>query len=63
MEITAPLQCAKCGSEFVLEQGGICAACNKLFCLTHLKVEGPKDKKQEKPITPVCVDCHRDVKA
>ena len=59
MEITAPLKCTRCGSEFTLEQGGICAVCNKLFCLTHLKVDKPKHGEKEKPVAPVCLDCYR----
>jgi hypothetical protein len=44
--------CAKCRARFGPSGGGLCGACRRVFCLSHLRVA---DRPAATPM--LCVDC------
>ena len=52
LPVTAFFVCAKCRARFAPAGGGLCGACRRVFCLSHLRVG------EREAATPIlCVDC------
>ena len=51
-----PFNCSQCGADFIKEEGGICARCNKPFCRDHLYMV-----KDNKKIIFLCLDDKGDM--
>jgi DNA-directed RNA polymerase subunit RPC12/RpoP len=52
MAAILPHTCSKCDREFLVTQGGLCAACGKEFCLAHLR-----KVKMDNQTTFLCEKC------
>ena len=52
LPVTAFFVCAKCRARFAPAGGGLCGACHRVFCRSHLRVG---DRHAATPM--LCVDC------
>jgi hypothetical protein len=54
MEEIVPFKCEKCGTEFDLNDGGLCSVCKRFFCSSHLD-----EIKVGKSRNLICSDCKK----
>ena len=57
---TMATECDACGARFDLIHGGVCAACQRILCRTHLHGSWVRRMQVDLGARPVCVACRRE---
>jgi len=56
---TITAECDQCHARFDPAQGGLCAACDRILCRTHLHGSWIRRMMVDVGARAVCVDCRR----
>lgn len=57
MTTSSQIACEQCGRRIAPGEGGLCAACGRLLCLTHLHGGSGRTVRHGYGVDAICVEC------